>query len=374
MQKNSNILKHFGISLLVMLLVFSSFGQAQEPSLELTLYRNTFHVMYISDFDFLKQGTANYIFDVYIREVNQDWPNTKLRIEIVKDGLSIATAESNPFLLEKPGSKNFYRASNIDLINTGKIEELPILFDLGNVNSPDDDFQNKVLASGKIPRGDYLLILTLSNDNWTPSSKSVRQPLNIINPSTVQLITPGVKVGSGAPEVIQTEFPVYQFNSDATEFTVYIYEKLPHHTSIDDVISSSNPVLEYQTNSPVFTYNNFAGGNPITAQPLQTGSTYFWFVDAEFMTTSGLESIRSEVWQFKIVEPGSGNNQGNLGNLMQQLQQLLGPNASQVLNELSGFNLDKIYFNGSELSMQELMQVIDDYQNENIEILDLTIQ
>ena len=92
------------------------------------------------------------------------------------------------------------------------------------------------------------------------------------------------------------------------------------------------------------------------------------------MTTSGMEDIQSEVWQFKIVDPSSGAGKNLTGNIQQILQDLFGPNASQILNELSGYTVNAIRYNGTEITSQELLQIIDGLQNQNFEITDLTIQ
>ena len=110
------------------------------------------------------------------------------------------------------------------------------------------------------------------NNFSEPIHESSSPSFTIINPSDIQLSSPGNKVGSGIPQEIMTEFPVFTFFSDGTEFILHVFEKLSHHNSIEDVINSGNPICSEPLPTPVFNY-----ALTTTGQPLQVGHTYYWY-------------------------------------------------------------------------------------------------
>jgi len=314
--------------------------------------------------DIFNLGVANPIFDVEIWNVLQDYENTTLRLTLTQNSVSIASIESDPFKLPKPvptpaPSSPSYRASNIDIVNTHTIPGSGIVFVLQNkVNLPDNDFQKTLAGSGRIERGNYILEFRLDNPAWAPGEVQAELRLEITNPSLIQLQYPGDM------DVIQTEFPFFQFESDAMNFSVYVYKRINPDDDVETVLSG-HPALEFATNLKQFSYNISDG------EPLQSGATYFWYVKAIVHTTSGLEEFSSNVRQFTVNTKGEVYRKINLSLL---LEPLLGDQARTMARNLADFDLKTIKVNGKIVSLEELFQIINEYQRGAFDIKDLVLE
>jgi hypothetical protein len=328
------------------------------PQLELGV-----QVVYISDLDLLDQGVANYFFDVELWNVRQDWENTRVFINILQNGESIASAETDEFTLVKPdpepppGSPS-YTANNIDLLNAGIFPGSGMVFDFRiSYDLPDENFEDVLFQSGKLERGVYHLQIVLDNPGWGFEEVKAEIRLNIINPSLIYLQAPPNQ------DVVHTEFPFFQYESDATEFTVYVYKRRNIDDDIETILSG-HPTLEYTTSLKQFSYNITDG------DPLEPGATYFWYVKALVYTSHGLEDFRSEVWQFTVdTEDGLGRL-----DIAQLLEPLLGSRAQDIAVQLSNFELKTITLNGRTITLEEFYQVLADYQDSVFGIQDLELE
>jgi len=340
-------------------------NQAQQPKI---------NVLYFSNFDLLNQGTAKYVFDVIIRNIDQDWENTKIILEVELEGLIVARAESDLFTLLAPVSGNFYRASNVELINAQTFPGSGMLieFNTTTLDPPDNKFEDELFNSGKARRGKYTLRGKIVNSSWIPSTVQAEIFFIVTNPANVQLSGPGNRVGQGLPMEIMTEFPVFVFFYDGSEYIFNIYEKLSFHTSIEDVINSKNPIFKSEPlSAPIL---NYAGEDAIGGQSLQVGSTYYWFVDVLVYTTAGVEKFRSEVFQFKVVESTGANAEGTaVASIIEMLRPIVGSQVDNISKNLSDFELINIRLNGKPITVYELHMIIDGYEGHLIEVSDLIL-
>ena len=356
-------MKH--IRIVLILFIFSSVAvvthdlNAQDPSIQLHLsprLQQGLEVVYWSDLDILKKGVADFLFYVEFYDVVQDWPDTEMELNVLLDGAAISTSVTGPFTLFAPDVPMTYVANNIDLLTHGVIPESGSDFDFEtSSNWPSDEFENYLFQSGRLQRGVYLLEAVLRG-GWGESRSQVR--LIITNPSLVRLQTPG----NG--EIVPTEFPLIGYESDATQFIVYVYKRVNVGDDIETVLSG-HPTLEYQTNQKQFRYSITDG------DPLESGATYFWYVVAQVFTSNGLEDFRSQVWQFTVDTEGGLYQELSIKEL---LEPLLGDRAEEVAKQLTNYQLRTIRLNGEILTVQELIQVINNYQDKKIEIKDLVIQ
>jgi len=344
-------------------------NQVQQPKL---------NVLYFSNFDLLNQGTAKYIFDVTIDNITQSWENTKIILEVELDGQIVASAESDPFLLtEPPGSSDEWKASNDVLINAQTFPGSGMLieFNTTSIDPPfrDTKFEDELFNSGKARKGRYILRGKLINNtyNWPLIPERTPELVFLIsNPSNIQLSGPGNRVGQGMPMEIMTEFPVFAFFYDGSEYIFNLYEKLSFHTSVEDVINSKNPIYQSEPLiAPILNYADAIGG-----QPLQVGSTYYWYVDVLVYTTAGVEKFRSEVYQFKVTQ-GTGTNAEGIAfaSIIEMLRPIVGNQVDDLSKNLSDFELKTIRLNGKPITMYELHQIIDGYEGHLVEVLELVL-
>lgn len=364
--------KYFRIFLiLVFILYFPIQSSAQSISIQPTELMKNAQRLYFSNFDLFNIGSAQFLFEVTMSGIAAGNPadlgNTVIEIELELDGQVVSRATSDPFPTVL--SNVTYTASNIDLIynQTFPGSNITISFNT-ELFSPDDKFEDELYGSGKARRGIYRFRAKLYRNNLliqdyqTPSFK-------ITNPSDIQLSSPGNKVGSGFPSEVMTEFPVFAFFSDGTEFIVSVYEKLAHHQSVEDVINSGNAMLiSDPISTPVFNYA------AVNGQPLQIGHTYYWFVDVLVPTTAGTEKFRSEVFQFKVVDSNGYTPEGTaVASILELLRPIVGSQVDNISKNLSDFELKNIRLNGKPITIYELQQIIDGYEGHLVEILDLVV-
>ena len=74
-------------------------------------------VLYFSDFDLLKKGVAEELFFIKISNIDDNYDDTWIEIELILDGQLVASAISEPFTLLEPTNPDYWRASNAELIN-----------------------------------------------------------------------------------------------------------------------------------------------------------------------------------------------------------------------------------------------------------------
>jgi hypothetical protein len=372
------MLKHFKLFLILIIILYlplQSFAQIANPRIEInsTATLQNAQVLYFSNFDIFNVGNAQYLFDVHVYDIVHN-PGGINNAQIIFEfylgdpntTLPIASATSTEFPVTIQSGPH-YQANNIQLINFQQLGNFGINIDFStDFDPPDDKFEDEFYGSGKARRGMYTLQATLK----IGSEIIVRRiSIEVTNPSNIQLSSPGNKVGSGVTPEVMTELPVFTFFSDGTEFILYVFEKLSHHNSIEDVINSGNPICFEPLFTPVFNY-----ALTTTGQPLQVGHTYYWYVDVLVPTTAGTEIFRSEVFQFKIIQASGAPAEGTaVTSVIEMLRPIVGNQVDNISKNLTDFELKNIRLNGKPITIYELHQIIDGYEGHLIEVLDLVL-
>jgi hypothetical protein len=340
------------------------------PSLELA------QVVYVADFDFLQQGATQFLFRLRVNNLNQPEVDGRLRFEILRNDDVLATAETQDFTL--PANGDFY-ASNIEMSNgyiiPGTTTE--IRFNQGETTLPSDDFENEVYQSGKLPKGNYRFIVKFRYNNGVSESAASAPPLFIYNPTYIQPITPGNQAGNRYIEILYTQFPTFQFESDfdptnsssnPAPFHVQIFKKLDQHGSIDEALTST-PHYDEWIQQTVFPYPAAA------ALPLDPG-VYLWRVQLELLTTSGTEIVESPVFAFRVEDPskmGELSDEGIQEDILQMLIDSIGDRGRTIAQSLKDFTLKEIRVNGEVFTKKQFYEIIDSYEGQTRSIKDIIL-
>lgn len=365
--------------ILLLVLFFSSFnlsfGQTGPilnlqlaPSLELA------QVVYVADFDFIQQGATQFLFQLTVDNSGRGAVDGILRFEIYQNEDLLAETQTQPFTLSD--NENF-TISNIELNNGYMVQSgQTIAFDKANTINPNTDFKNEVQQSGKLPKGNYHFILKF----LFAGGESPAPPLSLFihNPTYIRPIMPGTPAGSGYLEIIYTQFPTFQFESDFDEayavgqpFHVQIFKKLEQHSSIDEVLTST-PYFDEWISQTVFPYP------PAAVQPLDPG-VYVWRIQLQLITTSGTEIIESPVFAFQIEDPstlGEFGDEGLQDDILRLLSEMLGDQGKQIVQSLSDYKLRTIRVNGETITKKQFYELIENYETseEEREIIDILFQ
>lgn len=365
------------IALLIVLLGFSFPAAAQtisnDFSLELTiLNEDKIQTLYLSDLDFQNFGTAEEIFQLTITKLtDQSYPNCFFEIRLFKDNEKLVEAISRPFTI--PASFKSDVISNLTLASGsykfGEGDDTEVHFDQTNIQPEAEDLQKEILASGKAPSGVYLLTIELRQVNQSmPLAKEEKILLKATNPSYLNPVSPGAPVGSSQVPAIFSQYPLFQWTGNGTEYQVMVFEKKDMMESFDDIINSQPNWVSERTSQFSLQYPQSGG-----AIPLEYNKTYYWLVRMYIYTSSGEEFLDSEIWQFKLVNPErSSNLQDQLAQneLWQFLEQLLGSSASEVKENLKDASLKRIFYNGEEITLDQFFNILNSYRGKQFELLE----
>ena len=372
---------------IILLLIISAGISQQQVDLDLIIsptLQNA-RVVYISSFDLLQQGAADFLFQLTIRSQSEEPGRIVFRLFLNEEPLAEAT--TNDFVLPA----GIHNVNNIQLSNGYTFPQNGefVKFDDSKTQSPDDDFEVEANQSGKLPAGKYQISVEFFSINQqTPIGIGVQQ-LEVVSNAYVIPVAPGNAGGLSNPSIIYSEFPVIQFNTDLLPFgeidpfIVRVYKVLPdQHQTIDDVVTTT-PHLEVETSWTLFQYpqnsaDDQGGRIRVTEfQPLTPG-VYIWRVILRLQTTSGTEFIQSPVFGFKLVDPNMVNEnlvaQAAARQVFQILRFLIGERANEIEDALGDFSLSGIIIDGQTVELEELYNKISQYADkvitiENIELL-----
>ncbi len=371
----------------VMLLTLTGLGISQQVDIDLIIsptLQNA-RVIYISSFDLLQQGSADFLFQLTIRTPDDQFG--KLVFRLFHNERPLAEATTNEFTLPS----GIHNINNIQLSNGYRFPQNGefIKFDDSKTESPDDDFEVETNQSGKLPAGKYQVSVEFFSINQQEVIGIGAEQLEVVSTAYVIPVAPGNSGGLSNPSIIYTEFPVFQFNTDLLPFgeidpfNVRVYKVLPdQHQTVDDVMTTT-PHLDLTTSWNLFQYpQNSADdqGGKLRIdefQPLTPG-TYLWRVILTLQTTSGTEFIQSPVFGFKLVDPTTVNenlvSQAAASQVFNILRFLIGERANEIEDILSDFRLSGIMIDGQSIELEELYNKINQYSDkvitiENIELL-----
>jgi len=360
--------------IMVFVMLWGSNLPAQNVQVQIIL-SPTLHnaqVVYLSNFDFLQLQSAEFLFQVTLYNSSQANQNGKLRFLVTKGSEELVNALTNSFLLPPDyTSFNNIQLSNGIVLSTGS----EVKFTETNVTYPNDDFQNEVLAGGKLPPGKYVFtVVWEQGGNEVPSNFEI---IDIINSPFVLPVAPGYTDYTN-PEIIYTQFPVFQFNTNITDplalmenpFLIQVFQKEEYHNSADEVLSGT-PYLEEKVGFTLFQYPQGGG-----TQPLEPG-TYVWRVLLHLQTTKGIDEISSPLYVFKYVDPSAASEdvqkQIMTADILRMLKYLLGDQVDDIAKALNNYNIEDMRLNGERIDVTDLYNKINSYQGKVTQVKDLEL-
>ena len=367
------------IPLLILLVsFFSLIGKSNaQPRLELLLAPSLelAQIVYVSDFDFYQQGANQFLFQITVDNSEMGQVEGYLQFEIFQNAESLSETQSNVFTLM--AGENF-TVSNIEL-NAGystPIGQENVRFEKSNTTTPSQEFEDEVFAGGKLPKGNYSFIVKYVFNNGSEETPPASASIFINNPTFIRPITPGTRASDGYLEILYTQFPTFQFETDfdptfstSEPFHVQIFKKLDQHGSIDEVLTTQ-PHYDELMFTTVFPY-------PVAAvQPLDPG-VYVWRIQLRMLTSSGTEVLESPVYTFRVEDPsslGELDDEGVKSEVMRILIDLLGNRGEEIAKSLSDYNLIAIRVNGETITKKKLYEIIDGYEGEERLISDIILK
>jgi hypothetical protein len=368
------------VILFIFVTIFINVAYGQSIDLILSPRLEMAHVVYMSDFAFIEKQSleafeSEFMFQVSFYNFTGTEEGT-LVFEIrrgAQGGQVLGRAESNPFVM--PEGDHFF--NNMQLNEGVRIGDTEVRFDTRTIDWPDDDFQNEVLGSNKLPRDQYIFRISFAGITG-------EQAIDVFNPTYIVPVTPGYPANRDASEIIFTDMPTFIFDSDLNDpialmenpFKIQVYQKLDQHASLDE-ITTGQPHLEAVINTaanPTMTvnYTEFP-----EAEPLKPG-TYVWRVQMTTQTSGGQETTPSPLYSFTVRDlnnQGVPEDEAATEDIYELLKNIVGTDrARAIAQELSGYHLNAIRINGAEITVNDLYDIIDNYQGHLVEITDIVLQ
>lgn len=287
-------------------------------------------VIFISDFDVARGGSAAELFRLTIQNNTEVFSRAIMELTFRRDGsLSpIVRSRTNPFDMPPGRERRFtYR----DFRGAGENGDVTIASYDYDPNALDILIDN-VLRTGRLPNGRYFLSVTVSElagEEGAVEIYSEERELFVSNLPSLDLVAPGMPADGEECPVVFTNLPQFKWDSEADVFVLTVCELLPTNSGPEDVMQNPPRLrLRLQRNTDFF-------GSPTLQYPseglaLQEGRTYYWQVNAIVPTQTGELELPSSIWCFRIGTFGGSENEL----LLQQLLSLLQSLGMQDINHL----------------------------------------
>ncbi len=360
---------------------------AQDFEVDLSLFNPGAVVLPVGELDLLNTGLTQPLFDVEVRSLSSAAVNARLELKILKDGVQIIKAESN--VVEFPGNytlntTNTQLNQGIIVPNSqGEPQELELRIRDNNINySAVSNLEQALQTTGFLPAGQYNFVLTLIRATDGVRINDINPDNNVLyisNPTSIILQFPGRSTAESEIEEVNTIFPFFQWYADAVaggiRYNIYVYEKLPEHRTIQDVLNYT-PILQVENYGlnffqyPTDSDPSLPSGNIVGAvRLLQPGKIYYWTVEMVVPTSTSTIVIPSDVFRFRVAE--SVQNVVFTPQIIIFLRQILGPENEGVLQSIidGGFEpTGKITLDGSEIDISQLLIMLSQLQSGRIKV------
>ncbi|MEC7746353.1 MAG: hypothetical protein VYB68_01615 [Candidatus Neomarinimicrobiota bacterium] len=171
-----------------------------------------------------------------------------------------------------------------------------------------EEMFSAIVQTGQLPDGIYTFRVTAVSENG--ERVTAEDILNISNPATLQLVSPGGILADTTLNEIYTSFPVFQWESDpcninvGCEYFIRVAEfNSQEHSSMDQAVESVTrlPLDQSMGFEPVgFGVTIFQ--YPTDAGDLEAGKVYVWQIRKDLVTTAGTEQLLSDIRAFKVKD------------------------------------------------------------------------
>lgn len=345
--------------ILVVLILTISLSLVAQYDFTLTVAppHRTYNVLYPANFNPDEPGLQPVLFTLTID--GDVPPNAVLHCDMSWNGERVAYATLTP-----DGQFPAYLSSS-EIINSN-----PTGFSI--VQTFDDfidDIEDFIIDTGRMPDGTYVFEISIY-DGGTGGDLLCGPEIAIMvirSPISISLITPGNPIGLGVTNITE-QYPNFIWFSNLEEYTISIYE-------LDGVYDT---VEEIEMLEPHFTESGIAGTSfsyPPSAPEFVLNQTYAWQVSAKVMSpiAASESKYRSTMYLFRLSD--SASEELSLHILINFLNQLDIEGVDEIISLLeAGYTIDNIIWRGSEISAEDLMEILEEISSGNLEPIKITIE
>ena len=307
--------------------IFLSWVSFAFPQIEFDVQWTPYVTYYLSMVD-INTGESN--MPIFLSELSResgapDSIGVDIEFEIIIDSDALGVDHetlvkvetTQPLILSAP-----IHLSNMDLnLTTDQVfdnQGNPVALHLDITEQLDmeqaEQMFSAIIQTGQLPDGVYTFRVVATSENGEQIVKE--DVLNISNPASLQLVSPGGILSDTTINEVYTSYPVLQWESDpcnyidpmtgesGCEYFIRVAEfKSQEHSSMDQAIESVTrlPMDQSLGFEPVgcgvttFQY-------PTDGGDLEPGKVYVWQVRKDLTTTSGTEQLLSDIMSFKVKD------------------------------------------------------------------------
>ena len=307
--------------------IFLSWVSFAFPQIEFDVHWTPYVTYYLSMVD-INTGESN--MPIFISELSResgapDSIGVDIEFEIIIDSDALGVVyetlvkveTTQPLILSAP-----IHLSNMDLnLTTDQIfddQGNPVALHLDITEQLDmeqaEQMFSAIVQTGQLPDGVYTFRVVATSENGEQIVKE--DVLNISNPASLQLVSPGGILSDTTINEVYTFYPVLQWESDpcnyidpmtgesGCEYFIRVAEfKSQEHSSMDQAIESVTrlPLDQSLGFEPVgFGVTTFQ--YPTDGGDLEAGKVYVWQVRKDLTTTSSTEQLLSDIMSFKVKD------------------------------------------------------------------------
>lgn len=307
--------------------IFLSWVSFAFPQIEFDVQWTPYVTYYLSMVD-INTGESN--MPIFLSELSResgapDSIGVDIEFEIIIDSDALGVDHetlvkvetTQPLILSAP-----IHLSNMDLnLTTDQVfddQGNPVALHLDITEQLDmeqaEQMFSAIIQTGQLPDGVYTFRVVATSENGEQIVKE--DVLNISNPATLQLVSPGGILSDTTINEVYTSYPVLQWESDpcnyidsmtgerGCEYFIRVAEfKSQEHSSMDQAIESVTrlPLDQSLGFEPVgFGVTTFQ--YPTDGGDLEPGKVYVWQVRKDLTTTSGTEQLLSDIMSFKVKD------------------------------------------------------------------------
>ena len=307
--------------------IFLSWVSFAFPQIEFDVHWTPYVTYYLSMVD-INTGESN--MPIFLSELSResgapDSIGVDIEFEIIIDSDALGVDHetlvkvetTQPLILSAP-----IHLSNMDLnLTTDQIfddQGNPVALHLDITEQLDmeqaEQMFSAIVQTGQLPDGVYTFRVVATSENGEQIVKE--DVLNISNPASLQLVSPGGILSDTTINEVYTSYPVLQWESDpcnyidpmtgesGCEYFIRVAEfKSQEHSSMDQAIESVTrlPLDQSLGFEPIgFGVTTFQ--YPTDGGDLEAGKVYVWQVRKDLTTTSGTEQLLSDIMSFKVKD------------------------------------------------------------------------
>ncbi len=302
---------------------------AQQVNITAQLTNPNIRVFMLSDFNFTGTGSAaGEVFALTITSTSQQQEDCRLTMRIRSQSKGeLASGNTKVFAVE---ANAILRITNQNLFTHAQIFSLEDY----NIEQAGDDLKNSLLSTGKLPSDVYFFEFELTQLRTGYLSQAVVS-LDVTNPTTLDLISPGADAGNTEPPQLFTTLPFFRWESNIQVFRLIVAEKLQtiHDASSPQEIIQDRVRFDkrFRVDPSATAGSAAADGSeiiPSTAYQypatgvwsLERGKIYYWQIIGIVESSGAPVELPSEIWAFQI-----GGAEG----------QMLRPEQQQILDQLN---------------------------------------